>query len=240
MNPWSSKHWIKRRFFDNPDEHTLSMTRNFEVNEFLDPKDLELFKSMKIRDPKAYEIVGEGKWGIVEGRVYDDWKVENFQLEMLKQRGFTHYFGLDFGYAESPTAFIAVAVKDYDIYIYDEMYKRKLLNRDIVANIQKLGYANERIFADAADPKSIEELRITGLPLIRKCTKGHNSVIAGIQKIRGYTLHVHPRCVNAIKELEEYRWDADKINVPIKEHDHLMDALRYACEKLGKRGFTWE
>lgn len=239
FNPWL-ENWIKKRFFDNPDEHTLALTKNYEVNEFLDPKDLELFESMKIRDPKSYAIVGEGQWGIIEGRVYDDWHIESFDKNMFNSRDFRKYYGLDFGYAESPTAFIAIAVKDYHIYIFDEIYKWKLLNRNIVEEITNLGYEEEVIYADAADPKSIEELRISGLPRIRKCTKGHNSVIAGIQKIRGYTLHVHPSCVNAIKELEEYRWDSEKVNVPVKAHDHLMDALRYACEKLGKRNFTWE
>lgn len=240
LNPWSEKHWIKRRFYDNPDKHTLALTKNYELNEHLDERDLALFEAMKERDPRAYEIIGKGKWGIIEGRVYDNWEEKDFNKEILEHSDFRHFYGLDFGYAESPTAFIAIAVKGYDIYIYDEMYKTKMLNRDIVENIRQLGYNHKRIYADSEDPKSIEELRISGLPLIKPCKKGKNSVLAGIQKLRGYHMYVHPSCVNAIKELEEYRWDSEKVNVPVKLHDHLMDALRYACEPLGKRSFSWE
>ena len=99
-----------------------------------------------------------------------------------------------------------------------------------------MGYAKERIKADCAEPKSIDELREAGLHRIRAARKGKDSVNNGIQYIQGYTIIIHPRCVNFITEISNYTWDEDKfgtkINIPIDDFNHLMDAMRYALEDM--------
>ena len=66
--------------------------------------------------------------------------------------------------------------------------------------------------------------------------KGKDSVNNGIQYIQGYTIIVHPRCVNFITEISNYTWAEDKfgakINVPIDDFNHLMDAMRYGLEDM--------
>ena len=83
--------------------------------------------------------------------------------------------------------------------------------------------------------KSIDELRGLGLRHITGALKGKDSINNGIQFIQDFEIIIHPRCVNFITEISNYTWDEDKfgnkINRPIDDCNHLMDAMRYAVEK---------
>ena len=59
FNPWSDRHWLKKRFFDEPSENVLAMTTNYLCNEFLSDSDLVLFEEMK-KNPKRYQVAGLG------------------------------------------------------------------------------------------------------------------------------------------------------------------------------------
>ena len=148
------------------------------------------------------------------------------------------YFGLDFGYTNDPTALFCglVSQKERTIWVFDELYEKALTNRAICERVTAMGYAKERIKADCAEPKSIDELREAGLYHVRAARKGKDSVNNGIQYIQDYTIIIHPRCVNFITEISNYTWDEDKfgakINVPIDDFNHLMDAMRYALEDV--------
>ena len=95
-------------------------------------------------------------------------------------------------------------------------------------------YIKEKITADSAEPKSIDRLRELGLYRIGKARKGKDSINNGIDFIQDYKIIVHPRCVNFITEISNYTWDKDKfenkLNKPIDDFNHLMDAMRYALE----------
>lgn len=122
------------------------------------------------------------------------------------------------------------------IWVFDELYEKALTNRAISDRITVMGYAKERIKADCAEPKSIDELREAGLHRIRAARKGKDSVNNGIQYIQDYKIIIHPRCVNFLTEISNYTWDEDKfgakINRPIDDFNHLMDAMRYALEDM--------
>ena len=145
-----------------------------------------------------------------------------------------HFFGLDYGYTNDPTAFIAFAVNkvDKEIFIYDEHYETKMLNSDIAEMIKRKGFAKERIRADCAEPKSNDDLRRLGISRVLPSVKGKDSILNGIAQIQEYKIYVHPKCVNTIKELSSYCWQKDKsengINKPVDTDNHLMDAFRYA------------
>lgn len=147
-------------------------------------------------------------------------------------------FGLDFGYTNDPTALFCglVSQAEKTIWVFDELYEKALTNRAICERITGMGYGKERIKADCAEPKSIDELREAGLHRIRAARKGKDSVNNGIQYIQGYTIIVHPRCVNFITEISNYTWAEDKfgakINTPIDDFNHLMDAMRYGLEDM--------
>lgn len=237
FNPWNEKHWIKRRFFDRQDDNILAMTTNYKCNEWLDASDLKLFEDMRLHNPRRYRVAGLGDWGIVEGLIYENWIERSFTLDDI--RHCQTISGLDFGYTNDPTAFL-IGFIDQDakkIYIWDEIYKKGLTNRMIYQEIQDAGYAKEKITADSAEPKSIDELRELGLR-VHGARKGRDSINNGIQYIQDYQIIVHPRCVNFLTEINNYTWDSDKfgdrINVPIDDFNHLMDALRYAVSDLQK------
>lgn len=242
FNPWSEKHWLKKRFFDNPDDNTLALTTNYMCNEWLGEDDIKLFESIKKNNPRRYKIEGLGEWGIAEGLVYENFEELEFNIEEISKRPeVTAYFGLDFGYTNDPTAFIALLVDKSSnaIYVFDEIYKKALTNKDIYNEIKYKGYEKEKIIADSAEPKSIEELKRLGLRRCRAARKGPDSILFGIQKLQDYKIYVHPRCENTLVELNNYVFDTKDgkiLNKPIDDYNHLMDAMRYATESMEKRG----
>lgn len=261
FNPWNEHHWLKRRFFDNPDDETLALTTNYMCNEWLDAADRKVFETMKKQNPRRYRVAGLGDWGIVDGLVYENWKEEAFEIiskadfldldeaeQKVKNYVFKESvksaFGLDFGYTNDPAALFVgfIDTKDKKIYVYDEMYAAGLSNERIADNVQSMGYGKERIIADSAEPKSIDQLKGLGLK-VKGAEKGKDSVNHGIQFIQDYEIIIHPRCVNFLTEISNYTWDKDKLgnklNRPIDDFNHLMDAMRYALEKFIAKGSRW-
>lgn len=236
LNPWSDRHWIKKRFFDTPSPNVLAMTTNYMCNEFLGDSDLALFEEMK-KNPKRYKVAGLGFWGAVDGLVYENWKEQAFAIDDVRRLpGAKAIFGLDFGYTTDPTAFFCGIVDKNErrLYVFDELYERGLTNRAIADKVQRLGYAKETIIADCAEPKSIAELREFGLPRVRASKKGADSILNGVQRIQDYEIIVHPRCVNFLTEISQYQWEKDRFGKytgkPEDDNNHLMDAMRYAFE----------
>lgn len=239
LNPWNSKHWIKRRFFDVKDEDILAITTTYKCNEWLGEEDIKLFEKMKVNNPKRYLIEGEGQWGVSDGLVYQNWIESEFNIEDLKGNGYQTVFGLDFGYINDPSAFIASIIDKENeiIYIYDEHYQKGMSNKMIADMIKYKGYSKEIITADSAEPKSIDELRSLGVRRIQAAAKGKDSILNGIQFIQNFKIVVNPKCENTIIELSNYIWDKKDertINKPIDDYNHLLDALRYSLERIRK------
>lgn len=249
FNPWNEKIWIKKRFFDSePDEDILAMTTNYMCNEFLDEADLRVFERMKRDNPKRYKVAGLGHWGIVDGLVYEKWREEEFNIDEVRQLPTVKSaFGLDYGYTNDPTALFCGLIDKTNkkIYVFDEMYKKGMSNERIYEEINKMGYAKENIIADSAEPKSNDRLRTLGLRGVQGARKGKDSIKNGIDFIQDYEIIIHPRCVNFITEISNYQWDKDefnnKLNKPIDDFNHLMDAMRYALEGYSKGEiYSWD
>lgn len=245
FNPWNEKHWLKRRFFDAKEcDDILAKTTDYFCNEFLDDADRRIFETMKKNNPRRYKVAGLGQWGIVEGLIYENWEEKDFDIkdEGFKKAypGIKSAFGLDFGYTNDETALFCalVDISLKEIYVFDEIYEKKLSNKIIFDRIFNMGYAEEKITADSAEPKSIDELRDLGLHNIKAARKGKDSVNNGIQYIQDFKIYIHPKCVNFLTEISNYTWDNDKfgakINRPIDDFNHLLDAMRYAMEEFLK------
>lgn len=244
FNPWNERHWMKKRFFDVSDPDILALTTNYMCNEWLDEADKKVFETMKTNNPRRYAVAGLGGWGIVDGLVYENWKEETFDIDKIrKELDCKSAFGLDFGYTNDPTALFCglLDLNGKRLFVFDELYKKGLSNQRIHEEVQELGYTKERITADSAEPKSIDELKGLGLR-IKGAKKGKDSVLNGIQWIQDLEIIIHPRCVNFLTEISNYTWDQDKfgtkLNVPIDDFNHLMDAMRYALEEhITKKGW---
>lgn len=243
FNPWNQHHWMKKRFFDAPPSpDILAMTTNYLCNEWLDEADRRLFERMKEQNPRRYQVAGLGNWGIAEGLIFENWREEAFSIDSI--RGLDSVgsaFGLDFGYTNDPSALFCGLVDPTakTLWVFDEMYKRGMSNEAIHTEVVNMGYAKEKIRADCAEPKSIDRLRDLGLVNIRAARKGKDSVRNGIDYLQDFQIIIHPRCVNFITEISNYTWDTDtktgkRLNVPVDDFNHLMDAMRYGCEDFIK------
>ena len=240
FNPWNEHHWLKKRFFDAPpDPDILAMTTNYLCNEWLDAADKKVFERMKTQNPRRYRVAGLGDWGIVDGLVYENWKEEVFSLSEVQQKykGLKSGFGLDYGFTNDPSAaFIGfVDLESHTIFVWDEMYEKGLSNKKIYNKLVSMGYGKDRFTGDSAEPKSNAELKSYGLR-IEGAQKGKDSINNGIQWIQDCTVIIHPRCVNFLTEISNYTWEKDKfgnkLNVPIDDFNHLMDAMRYGLEQF--------
>ena len=253
FNPWSENIWLKPRFFDVKDDpNIMAITKNYDCNEFLGEEDVAIFEEMKIKNPRRYRIEGLGEWGIAQGLVYNNWEQQDFNWHELVQKKdkygnllYREYYGLDFGYSNDPTAFIACLVnqRDKTIHVFDELYLYQATNKQIVDTVKYKGYGRCLITADSEDPRTINELKLLGLAM-EPAIKGPNSVLHGIQKIQDFKIIVHPSCSNTVVELSNYVWQVDNktgktLNKPIDDFNHLADSLRYALHKVNNPGFSW-
>lgn len=245
FNPWNERHWLKKRFFDNPDDNTLAMTTNYMCNEWLDAADIKVFEDMKKRNPRRYTVAGLGGWGIVDGLVYENWKEQVFDHKSDAFRrehpDLVSAFGLDFGYTNDPSAFFCGLLDrtTKQLFVFDEIYGKGMSNKKIFDTISGMGYGKERITADSAEPKSIDELKGYGLR-VQPAQKGRDSIANGVQWIQELEIIIHPRCVNFLTEISNYTWAQDKfgakLNAPVDDFNHLMDAMRYALEMWQNQG----
>ena len=247
FNPWNERHWLKRRFFDNPGgpEDVLAITTDYRCNEWLSEDDLRVFEVMKTQNPRRYAVAGLGGWGVVEGLVYEKWKEEAFDVDDVRRRpGVKAVYGLDFGYTVDPSALFCGLVDkvNYKLYVFDELYEKGLTNAALFGRVEAKGCVKETITADSAEPKSIDELKALGLRRVRGARKGRDSIANGIQYIQNYEIIIMPHCVNFLREIANYAWETDragdKLNVPTDHDNHLMDAMRYAMEELTVPAFN--
>lgn len=179
-----------------------------------------------------WRVYGLGEIGGVDGVVFENWT----QIEQLPDNARLLGHGLDFGYTNDPTSIVSLYKLDDTIIIDEEVYQTGLLNSDI-ANLckQKQIGKTHYIYADAAEPKSIQEIRIRGVRILPS-DKGRDSINFGIQLMQEHKLVVTSRSKNLIKELQSYTWATDKtgerLNKPIDMNNHAIDATRYAFMML--------
>ena len=168
----------------------------------------------------------DGKVGRLEGVCLTEWQ----EIKKLPEEARILCYGLDFGYTNDPSSLMAL-YKWNDGYILDEVfYKKGLLNSDI-SNLLKSYNVNEYVYADSAEPKSIDELRMYGHK-VEPVAKGRDSVVYGINLMNQNKIWVTSRSTNMLRELQSYVWQKDKdgtpLNKPVDAFNHAIDASRYA------------
>ncbi|VKW14530.1 phage terminase, large subunit [Streptococcus pneumoniae] len=163
--------------------------------------------------------------------------------ELLQDSANKLCIGLDFGFTHDPTALCCSLINDTtkEIYVFDEAYKVGLITKEVAKMIKDKGYHRSQIIADSAELRLIEELRSEhGISRIKESRKGKDSIMAGVSKLQGYAIYVHPDCKNIMDEFYSYCYQRDKegnwLNKPEDKNNHLMDALRYSlqCIEGGK------
>ena len=193
---------------------------------------------MKSRNPIRYKIEAEGQFATLDKLIFNNWEVREFNPD--EYRELPLLVGLDFGFTNDPTALVASLLDEENkiLYIFKEWGSTGKTNAEIARVITSLGFSKSVVIADAAEPKSVEELRRNGIMRVRPSVKGPDSINYGISRLKEYELVVHPDCQNVITELENYSWQKDKqtgeyINKPIDAFNHYMDAIRYSLQCVG-------
>jgi phage terminase large subunit len=189
--------------------------------------DIEAYKDT---DPNWWNIYGLGKLGKIEGLVYPYFD----QVDALPSGDV--FYGLDFGYTD-PVALVKCVVIGKALYSQELIYQSGLTNEDLTRRMVELGIkkGHDEIFADAAEPKSIEEIYRLGFN-IKPAPKGEDSVDFGHKKLREYKQYWTKDSLNCIKEQRNFRYVQDKNGKLTDKTTHVwshgMDARRYAV--IGK------
>lgn len=241
FNPTSKSHWIFKRFYTpdskpNPkwlDTHCYIHSTYLDNYQNLDPGKVKEWESSQVTDPTYYRHHILGEWvDIGEGQVYKTW-----QFEVHNPPGDAEVlYGLDWGFAQDPTALVSVHKRGKHIWVQELMYHRGLTNEDIADHLAKLGISKSAtIYADSAEPKSIESLRRLGYRNVLPAAKGPDSVRAGINRLQEFTVNADPNSSNLLEEYYNYsyRQGTDK---PIDSYNHLMDSIRYAMTGYKSEG----
>lgn len=242
-NPASKANWVYGMFHDPKKKRPANcqvVHTTYKDNRFLPKAYLKQLEDMIHTNPVYYEIFALGKFASLGKMIYTNWSRGDIDIQKEMKTGlWKPKFGIDFGYSNDPTVILSCLVNETDklIYIFDEFYKVGMLNRQIFEVLKRKKLLGYHIFADSAEPKSIEELKRLGARYIKPARKGKDSIMHGIQFLQGYKIIVSPRCRATIEEFENYGWKKIKgtteyENKPMDEFNHCMDALRYAVSDM--------
>ena len=266
VQPESEEHWIYKRYheftdatneFENTKRDYFAEGRNdypsyeeilariqarrktahFHYSENLKlPKfQRDYYDNLKNEDYELWLRYSAGQWGKLTDVIYP-----NYDTVVVRDNFELYSFGADFGF-NNPSCFLLLCWYDNECYVIDEVYEPKLLNSELIEKCKDMLFKHklrpEHLdvgFGDAAEPDRIEEFVQNGFPM----ESGIKDVKAKITTTKQTKIHIHPRCVNTIREIKGYKYrknrDGVTLDEPVKVNDHAMDALAYGV--YGVRG----
>ena len=228
--------WVHEKVIPSPNSHLI--ISDHRHNPFLSDKIREKIEALKDNDLDLWKVYARGMTGRIEGLVLRKWFITNEDFADKKLIG----YGLDFGFSNDPSTLVEVRMQDGELWVKELVYDTGMTNNDISHRMEALNVSRgSLIVADSSEPKSIEELRRMRWT-IDGVKKGADSIMFGINLLKGYKINVHSSSKNLIKELEQYKWKVDRsgksLNVPIDNYNHAIDALRYlVMHKFSKKGY---
>lgn len=244
FNPISSLHWLKRRYFDFPQDNTLIIHTTYKDNHWIDEEYKKTLEKLKETNRMFYDVYCLGKWGVVGNVVFDNWIAETCPYS---EEDFDEvYSGMDFGF-NHPYAWEKIGIKDGNLYSFDEVYVREKTNKEVIDIFDKEHCLNKRdeSTADSAEPARIKEWVQNGYN-VRPAKKGKDSVSRGIDYLKSMKWYIDPdKCPGLLSEVQTYSYKEDKngskTDDPVNFKDDGIAAVRYALEKkssaLGSKFF---
>lgn len=241
-NPESPESATHKRFVEKPDPDCVVTTINWSDNPWF-PAILNRQRLADQRDrPETYDHVWEGEFlTLTDAQVFGGkFTVEEFEPGRDWDGP---YQGLDFGFAQDPTAAVQVYVHDGRLWVHREAGRVKL---DLDQTADHLtsripGFADHVVRADSARPESISFLKRHGLPGIEAVEKWQGSVEDGVEFIKSFDgVVIHPDCQQTAREFRLYSYKVDRLTGEIRPlivdaNNHYIDAIRYALAPMIRR-----
>ena len=233
FNPSDEFHWIYDKVLTREDVEFYQTS--YKDNPFLAKSLVEEIERLRDTDENYWRVYGLGERGQSRSLVYN-FKTTKDIPATAKLLG----RGLDFGFSNDSTAVVETYVEGNNMYVRELLYRTGMTNQDIARELERIGLdRRDEIWADSAEPKSIEEIYRMGWN-IKKTFKG--AINIGIDMVRRHNLYVTEDSVNTIKELRNYKYVEDKngnlTNKPIDLFNHSLDALRYSIvNKLSRPNY---
>lgn len=225
---------------ENPPPDAIVVQSNYRDNPWLPDVLKAELEYDRDRDPEKFAHIWLGEYQRnSEARVFKNWKVEEFE----SPEGAVFRLGADWGFSVDPSVLIRCHLDGNRLYVDYEAY---MVGCEIVNLPELFRRVPEShkwfITADSARPETISHMRNHGYPKINPAIKGPKSIEEGIEFLKSFDIIVHPRCVHLIDELTMYSYEVDKLTGMVlpkleDKHNHVIDALRYACEgaRLAKK-----
>ncbi len=232
FNPVNKNHWIKKQFFDYTDSDTFTHHSTYLDNRFTDEAYKRRMERRKIVDPEGYRIYGLGEWGEIGGLILSNYIVEEFDTSPGR---FDYMVNAqDFGYNHA-NCIGEVGFKDGELYLCKELYEFERDTAELIQLAAAKGFNKQlTMWCDSAEPDRIKMWRKAGYKA-QPVKKEQNSVKAQIDHLQQHRIHIHPSCVNTIKEIQQWKWRKDEktgeyLDEPVPFQDDAMAMLRYAIE----------
>jgi phage terminase large subunit len=219
-NPADFISWVYE-VADNPKNKRIHSTYLNNISNLSESQVRNIEQYKDLPDDFMWKVYGLGERGSAKEIIYTQWK----QYDEAPDGDV--FYGLDFGYVH-PAALIKVTHHEGQNYFEEIIYQSGLTLSDLSRLIKEKLPERATIYADAAEPKSIEELYRQGFNI----KPAQKDVWAGIVKMKSYPINLHYNSKNLRREFMSYKWKKDKndnvIEEPVKANDDLMDACRYA------------
>lgn len=231
--PKGFNHFYDLYNLQDKDENYKSFHFTSYDNPHIPVEELERERKGKPENTFAQEYLADFRKQ--EGLVYKEFSRDRHVYDALQERTWSEYIaGIDFGFT-NPTAVVHIKRDgDDNYYVIGEWYKTQRTDEQIAEYVQSCKF--NRVYPDPESPSAIEVMNRKGVAVV-EVIKNKDSIEMGINRIRQLLkmgkLHIHKSCVNLISEFETYSYPEKRPNQneqenPIKEHDHALDALRYA------------
>jgi phage terminase large subunit len=225
--------------YHDSDDDVAFVHVNFNENPFCPEELIKEAEKHRIRKPDTYDHVWLGGYNVISDKYILKHKYVEREFEVNGSYG-APLNGLDFGFANDPTAAVQCYLKDETLYIRRDCSKIHLELDDTTDFVKKHIPAIERrtIRADCARPESISYLQRHGLPqIIGPAKLKIEDGIEYIKSLKGVV--IHPDCKATIVEFKKYQYKVDKqtgdvLPVILDKYNHCIDAIRYALHPLIK------
>lgn len=222
--------WIKEDFFDKQKLGAFVHRSTIDDNPIAAVRAEYRAKLDAIGDEVYYKIYRLGEWALAKGIIFS-WDVLPLPPDV---RWDGIIYGLDFGYSVDPSAFVKVYRKADEYWLQELIYEPKLTNQELAARIlqhPEFDAFRSIVYADSAEPKSIEELNRAGI-IVKPAIKGPDSVRSGIDFMRSKRIHIVPGSTHIIDECRVYKFketkDGRTLPEPVEYKNHAIDSARYA------------